>query len=198
VVFAFEATHQPMGLLPLLAGCSSSYLIAALLSKNSIMTEKIARRGVIVPAEYSADILDRLSVRDVMTPEVVTLRASQTVAEVRDWLLSGSPGSEHRGFPILDDAGNLAGMAMRRALLNPEVDAGLRLGDLILNPPVMVFDTNPLRDVARLMAVEDIGRFPVVSENQPRRLVGIISRSDILGTHRRQHEEDQIVSSSPR
>ena len=49
-----------MSLLPLLAGCATSYLIASLLTKHSIMTEKIARRGVIVPADYTADILDRL------------------------------------------------------------------------------------------------------------------------------------------
>jgi CBS domain-containing protein len=87
---------------------------------------------------------------------------------------------------------------MRRALLNSAMDAGLRLGDLILSQPVVVFDTNPLRDVAKLMAVEDIGRFPVVSRSEPRKLVGIISRSDILATHRRQHDEDQLLPSPAR
>ena len=198
VVFAFEATHQSMGLLPLLAGCASSYLIAALLTKTSIMTEKIARRGVIVPAEYAADILDRLSVRDVMTQQVVTLRANKTVAEVRGWLGSAAPGSNHRAFPILDESGDLVGVATRDALLNDVMDPGLRLGDLILTRPVVVLDTNPLRDAARLMAVEDMGRFPVVSEDQPKRVIGIIARSDILSTHRHQHEEDQLLSSRMR
>jgi chloride channel protein, CIC family len=55
VVFAFETTRQPIGLLPLLGGCSAAFLISCLLMKNSIMTEKIARRGVQVPSEYSAD-----------------------------------------------------------------------------------------------------------------------------------------------
>ena len=45
VVFAFETTRQPMGLLPLLGGCSAAYLVSLLLMRNSIMTEKIARRG---------------------------------------------------------------------------------------------------------------------------------------------------------
>jgi chloride channel protein, CIC family len=54
VVFAFETTRQPIGLLPLLGGCSAAFLISCLLMKNSIMTEKIARRGVQVPSEYSA------------------------------------------------------------------------------------------------------------------------------------------------
>ena len=44
VVFAFETTRQPMGLLPLLGGSTAAYLASCLLSRTSIMTEKIARR----------------------------------------------------------------------------------------------------------------------------------------------------------
>ena len=56
LVFAYEATHQQTALLPLLSGCTSAYLISSLLMRNTIMTEKIVRRGVAVPAEYSADL----------------------------------------------------------------------------------------------------------------------------------------------
>src|SRR5262249_23942401 len=42
VVFAFETTRQPIGLLPLLGGSAAAYLISCLAMKNSIMTEKIA------------------------------------------------------------------------------------------------------------------------------------------------------------
>ena len=49
VVFAFETTLQPMGLLPLLGGCSMSYLASSALMRNTIMTDKIARRGGRVP-----------------------------------------------------------------------------------------------------------------------------------------------------
>ena len=45
VVFAFETTRQPLGLLPMLIGCASGYLVSLLLSRHSIMTEKLARRG---------------------------------------------------------------------------------------------------------------------------------------------------------
>jgi H+/Cl- antiporter ClcA len=56
VIFAYEATHQQSALLPLLSGCASAYLISSLLMRNTIMTEKIARRGITVPSEYSADL----------------------------------------------------------------------------------------------------------------------------------------------
>ncbi len=49
VVFAFELTHQPLGLLPLFAGCAAAYLVSCLCMRNTIMTEKITRRGVKVP-----------------------------------------------------------------------------------------------------------------------------------------------------
>ncbi|HEX7674108.1 MAG TPA: chloride channel protein [Bdellovibrio sp.] len=52
VVFALEATKQPVGLVPLLGCCSVAYLISSLMMQNSIMTEKIVRRGTKVPHEY--------------------------------------------------------------------------------------------------------------------------------------------------
>lgn len=52
IVFALEATKQPLGIVPLLGACSLSYLISHWLMRNSIMTEKIARRGIHVPADY--------------------------------------------------------------------------------------------------------------------------------------------------
>jgi len=54
IIFALETTWQYNGLLPLLAGCTASYLISALLMKNTIMTEKLIRRGHHVPTEYHA------------------------------------------------------------------------------------------------------------------------------------------------
>lgn len=52
VLFALEGTKQPVGLVPLLGCCSIAYLISMVTMKNSIMTEKIVRRGLKVPHEY--------------------------------------------------------------------------------------------------------------------------------------------------
>src|SRR5882724_2445599 len=96
-VFAFETTLQPLGLLPLLGGCTASYLVSSLFMRHTIMTEKIARRGVCVPAEYEADFLDQVLVRDMMSKNVVALFAGQTVQEIRNRIASGAPGTTHQG-----------------------------------------------------------------------------------------------------
>src|SRR5574337_1306308 len=104
VVFAFETTRQPATLLPLLGGCTAAYLISALLMRDTIMTEKIARRGVRVPTGYAADYLEQVSVGQVCSREVVTLKTTQTLAEVRPWLAQGGPETHHQGFPVVDES----------------------------------------------------------------------------------------------
>ncbi len=52
VLFALEITGQYTTLLPLLAGCSTAFMVSAFVMKNTIMTEKLARRGHHVPSEY--------------------------------------------------------------------------------------------------------------------------------------------------
>jgi CIC family chloride channel protein len=66
IIFALETTGQSNALLPLLAACIASYVMSYLLMKNTIMTEKIARRGVVTPHAYAPDILDQIKVRQVL------------------------------------------------------------------------------------------------------------------------------------
>jgi chloride channel protein, CIC family len=67
VVFALELTHRYEALLPLLIAAATAYAISVLLLRRSILTEKIARRGVHVNHEYSVDPLEVLFVADVMS-----------------------------------------------------------------------------------------------------------------------------------
>jgi H+/Cl- antiporter ClcA len=58
VVFAFETTGRPLAIVPLLAGCTAAYLVSIRLNPESIMTQKLARRGTAVPREYRAAVTD--------------------------------------------------------------------------------------------------------------------------------------------
>lgn len=182
VVFAMEITRQPVGLLPLLGGCTSSFLVSCLVMENSIMTEKIARRGIRALGEYSADHLDQILVRAHALRSVVTLSAQQTVGEVRAWLRSRAPGTSHQGFPLVDAEGALVGVLTRRDLFGDAADE-TRLASLVQRAPVTVHDDVTLRVAADRMAWERIGRLPVVSRAEPHRIVGIVTRSDLLRAH---------------
>jgi CBS domain-containing protein len=187
-VFAFETTLQPLGLLPLLGGCAASYLVSSLLMRNTIMTEKIVRRGVRVPAEYAADFLDQVLVRDVAAKTVVTLRADDTVEQVRQWIAARGPGTTHQGYPVVEADGLLVGVVTRREFLDPAEQGEKTVRQLIRRPPSLCYDDNTLRDAADHMVNHDIGRLPVLSRTT-RKLVGIVTRGDLLRAHRRRIDE---------
>jgi H+/Cl- antiporter ClcA len=180
-VFAFEVTLQPLGLLPLVGGCASAYLIAAFVMRQSIMTEKLARRGIRVPMEYPADYLDQMLVRDHATREVRVLNAWDTVESVRAWLASGAPGTAHQGFPVLDEARRPIGLLMGRTLSDPAHAGHQQIGLLITRPVAVALEGNSLREAADHMVRERVGRLPVVAADGT--LTGILTRSDLLKAH---------------
>jgi H+/Cl- antiporter ClcA/CBS domain-containing protein len=183
VVFAFETTLQPIGLLPLLGGCAASYLVAALLMRNTIMTEKLARRGVRVPTDYAADFLDLINVADACSTEVVTVRADEPIATLR------AIQATHQGFPVLDEHDRLFGVVTRRDFLDPRHDGSAPVRTLVSRPPSVIFLDNSLREAADHMVRHDVGRLPVVSRDDPGKVVGFLTRSDLLRAHERRLAE---------
>jgi CBS domain-containing protein len=175
VVFAFEATHQPVALLPILAGGAAGFFVSSLFMRSSIMTEKIERRGVRVVGEYRADLLDRHEVDEVASTTVVTIDASTKVTEAR---LRVTEGKAHQGFPVVDGDRGVVGVVMRRELLMAPDDAIVR--DLVKKPPVLIFPDSTLRDAVEHMARERVGRLPVIERERPHRLVAILTRKDIV------------------
>ncbi len=183
VVFAFETTQQPHGLLPLLGACAAAYLVSGLMMRHTIMTEKIARRGVRVPSEYSADYLDQILVREACSREVVSLRADQRIADVRVWLAGEAHGARHQGFPVLDADGCLLGVLTRRDLREGTQDELAPVGSLIRRRPLVVHESHSLREAADHMVEAQVGRLVVVAADDPLRVVGILTRGDLLAAH---------------
>ena len=193
VIFAFETTRQPMGLLPLLGGCSAAFLISCLFMRNTIMTEKIARRGVRVPGEFAADFLDQIQAGAAAGKPVVSLRADQSLDQVRAFVQSRERGSSHQGFPVLDSHGLLVGVVTRRDLLDPEAPGSALVQKLLHRTAAIVFEDSTLREAADHMVREGVGRLPVVSRDEPRKVTGILTRSDLLAAHRKRLDEVDLA-----
>ncbi|HWM84545.1 MAG TPA: chloride channel protein [Kofleriaceae bacterium] len=196
IVFAFEITRQPIGLLPLLAGCTAAYLISCLVMRHSIMTEKIARRGVRVVGEYTADFLAQRQVGEVASRQVVSLATVDRVADVREWMTEVQGLVPHSGFPVLAEGDRLVGVVTRRDLFfGPGAGS---IGELVKRPPVVTYPDTSLRDAADHMVREGVGRLVVVQRAEPTRVVGILTRSDLLSAHGRRLRETDMAETTLR
>lgn len=190
-IFALGLTGDFNALLPLSLATGVSYGFTVLLMKRSIMTEKIARRGLHIYREYSVDPQERAFVSEVMTKEPVSIAAQLTLHEAAQQYFGS--GQQHRSFPVVDTHGVLLGMLERDSLLH---HIALHGGDQQL---AMILDsahasvalpTETCQVVGRRMAIQHVERLPVVADKESLRLLGVISRSDLLKpAHTVFHEE---------
>ncbi len=184
VVFALETTWQMPGLLPLLIGCGTAFLVSSLLMRHTLMTEKIIRRGVQVPDAYHADPLAQARVGDYASRAPIALQATQQVGEVHAWLDSEAPGSRHLGYPVLGAEGELLGVLTRKDFFKAGIDSHQAMSSLVRQPAVIVREDATLAEAMHKLAAHDIGRLPVTAEDGSGRLVGMLTRSDILAVWR--------------
>jgi CBS domain-containing protein len=143
-------------------------------------------------------------VRDVMTTEVVTVQPWTPFREIVTRL------AEHRisAVPVLDAEGNVLGVVTeadlllkqehsdlefnlplawsRRRRLEREKAAAIVAGELMTTPAVTVSPTATVTEAARRMHTAGVKRLPVV--NDAGRLVGIVSRADLLKVFTRSDE----------
>ena len=192
MIFAFETTMQPFGLLPLLAGCSSAYLISSLMMRQTIMTEKITRRGVNVPNEYAADFLYQIPVKDHANYKIFSLRTEDTIEVIRKWLLSGSEGSLHHIYPILDKNDRLAGVITKKELEEFKGTESTLLKEIITGPIIGIYEDHSIREAADMMALYKVSNIPVIAKDDSFKVIGIISHRDVLTARRRYLERKNL------
>ena len=176
--FAFELTYDINAVVPLLMASAVSYGFTVLLMPRSILTEKIARRGYHIYREYGIDPLERHIAEEVMTREVQTIDADTPVAEAL--AVHFGPQQKHRAFPVVR-GGALVGMLDRATLVAAGDTPGKSVGDLFgANAPTMALPGETCRMISNRLAVHALERLPVVADAKSRRLVGLISRSDLV------------------
>lgn len=187
-VFAFGLTGDGNALLPLLLACTVSHGLNALLMRRSIMTERMARRGRHVHREYGVDPQERARVNDVMARDLQTIPASTSLQSVAaEWF---GPTQRHRAFPVVSPDGTYMGMLDRERL--QQADPGTdTVAQLFCGEPLLfALPGETCTAAARRLAMNRLERLPVLADAQTRRLVGIVSRSDLVKPVQLHHDEE--------
>lgn len=197
IIFTLELTHDTNALLPLLIAVVIAHGFTVLMMRRSILTEKVSRRGYHLSREYATDPLEILFVREVMRTNVVALSESITLKDLAQ-TLQGIPDQKRiqRLFPIMDTEQHLLGVITRKALqkIMQQQDTQSeddQLSTLVYTHPVVAYPDEPLRAVVYRMAESGFTRFPVVERDDPQKLLGIVSLSDLLKARTRNLEEER-------
>jgi len=193
IIFALETTGQFNALLPLLAACVTAYFISYFIMENTIMTEKIARRGVKTPDAYEPDVLDQITVKQALTDNGMAISEENNIKEVREWL---AQEHEHESnyFIISNNEGEYRGILSSSSLLSNHHPQDNLIGTLVKRNNIYIDLSETLRTAVETMAKEGIDVLPVISKNNTA-IIGVLSYHDIIASY--SHSMDEHAKKSP-
>jgi CIC family chloride channel protein len=197
IIFAFEITRDYNSVLPLMLVSVIADAIAVVFAPTSIMTEKLARRGLRIYQDYEPDVLQQVNVSETMVKDPRTVPVSMTVAKLAELIAKGDPQTAgFQAFPIVDGQGKLAGIITHGDVLRA-LDQGPK-GDMPVieagtTALVVTYPDEVLYDAAAKMLRNNIGRLPVVSRSDPSKLVGYLGRSGVMAARLRRLEEEHVL-----
>ena len=195
VVFAFETTWQPDTLPALLAGGTAAFLVSHMLARHSIMTEKIARRGVSVPNSYEPDPLLHVTVATVMETDIQTVPGDLKIEELARKIGSNDPRvSRRQASLVLDSDGALLGVITRGDVIRAVETApeGSTVLDASSRRLIVVHPDETLHAALEKMLRHDIGRLPVVERNAPQKAIGYLGRAHLLAARSARIQEETV------
>jgi CIC family chloride channel protein len=187
IVFLFELSHNPNSLLPLIVCVMISDGVVRLFSRDSIMTVKLAKRGLIVSQDYSVPVLMRARVDQVMQKNFNVVQAED---ELRAVLANLSPGNV--GFmPVIEKDGNLVGVVEAHDLLKIESpDRHFTMRELARQDYVLAYPDESVDQVHRGMMLKNVENVVVIESHGTRKPIGIARANDLLQLRRWLMEEE--------
>jgi CIC family chloride channel protein len=198
IIFSLETTQQPHLLLPLLGGCAAAYFISYGMMRGTIMTEKIARRGISTPDSFLPDILNSFSVKDVLKDEVNVLSANDTVAIAREFIDEPGGKNFHVAFAIIDerDEDKLCGVVGVQEIFSSKHEEGAKLGSLVKGHAITVHEDDSLQKAINKMIGHNVDVLPVVSKEDKHHLTGVLTYREILEAYeiKRKEVEDKGIA----
>ncbi|MDR3680378.1 MAG: chloride channel protein [Flavipsychrobacter sp.] len=181
IIFALETTGQSNAILALLAACTAAYLVSFFLMENTIMTEKIARRGVKTPDSFSPNILEEVSVADVIEENGLVLNEDNAIGEVREWL-EQEKEYKNNFFIIVNNENAFKGIISCSSLFSRQQDIKKPISTLIRRKPVTIGMDSSLKTAVEMMVNENVDVLPVVSGDQ--NIIGVLSYGNILSAYK--------------
>jgi H+/Cl- antiporter ClcA/CBS domain-containing protein len=182
MIMVFEISLDYSLMPPLMLACVVSILVARRLHPESIYTEPLRRKGLMVPQEATAsEAAAERTVGGIMRAPVPPVRETATLREIADRFLTGA----NNFLPVVDAKSQLVGLValqdLKEYLGAEEEFRGVIAYDVMRPPPPCVTPNQRLLDVLPVVLASEQRNIPVVSTLKENRLVGALPRAEVLG-----------------
>ncbi len=183
IVQVFEMTRDYNMILPLMLACGISTVMARLIFRFSMYNFRLMQHDIHYSLGRDTRLLDTVTVEEAMTTDIITLPPDAPLSEAARLF----DDTKHHGFPVTDDGGKLHGIIcledVRNATATGHQDT--TVGHVSTHDIIVAFPDETLNDALRKLGLRDIGRLPVVDRDNHTRLLGLITRKNIIAAYNR-------------
>ncbi|MFO7960195.1 MAG: chloride channel protein [Nitriliruptoraceae bacterium] len=176
IIIVFELTGSYDLVLPLMLAVGIAMFITEMLGWESIYLWHLRERGVIYGQPDDLDVLQLVTVEEVMSAADITVTPETSVEELRALFAAGGA----HGYVVVDEQDRLVGVVAASDLERP----GDTAEEICTRRVVTVGPSDPVFRAVRRMASLDIGRVPVLDPID-RRVVGVFRRADVVRAYQR-------------
>jgi CIC family chloride channel protein len=189
LIMVTEMTGGYSLIVPLMIVSIISYL---LLGETSLYEKQLSTR-IDSPAhvgDFAVDILDHLSVKEALPPDrkVETIPEGMQFEEILQLIVH----SNQNNFPVVDNDSRLKGILsltdIRRVMLEKELHKLVIAQDIAVEEVLTVTLEDDLNTALKKMTAAEIRELPVVSREDSRKVISMLSRKDIIRTYHDQIE----------
>jgi CIC family chloride channel protein len=192
IVFALEATMQSHALLPLLGACTGAYIVSFFLMENTIMTEKIVRRGLSVPDSFSPDLLQKITVAQVVGGTEDLINADTSIHDVQNWINANHRDEGH--FVVVNSQGEYAGTIGLSDIYDNQAKGNQPIKTILNNKiNAAITGEDALRRAIERMSENDVEVLPVVSPANRNVVTGVITYKDIIDAYTQNIRKDEYA-----
>lgn len=179
IVMLFELTGNYNLILPLMFACIIANVTAEKLHSGSIYENLLKKDGIELKEYSTLSYLQKYQVGDAMIDKVETIDESYNLAA----LIKLFSRSHHTGFPVLNNEGKLTGIITKTDVNNAideNLDHNSSIKDIMNDNLITLYPKDSLQTAILNFYEHKIGRLIVVDHKDPSKLVGLITRSDII------------------
>ena len=196
ILIIFELTNDYRIILPLMISCIISVLITSRLKKDSIYTLKLSRRGINIFQGQEVNVLSSLKASQVVKTDFERIYAATPFRKLMDLTVR----SPHPNFFVVDKNDHLLGVIsihdIRKIIYESDTLEHILVAHDLLMPIRHYFTPNDRLDIVmKAFGEMNIDQLPVVDEQNEKRLIGTISKNDVIEIYNRQVFKRDMVTS---
>ena len=185
IFLLFEITDSYEVIVPIMLACVIGTAVARHFKKDSLETFELSRAGIDLEAGKERNIMKSLQVGDVMVREVETIPEHMTLGQFARFIEQ----THHTNFPLVNAQGELSGIISVQDFMGVVFEHDLMdlvvVKELATTDVITVHAHEDLDQTMRKIGYRNIEQVPVVDRVQHSKLVGIISRRDIVAAYNR-------------